>query len=102
MGQRDGRPVVASALVAVFFRCSCCNMLDSDATRMDATSWHLTQHGPVTAVLACWFVRWSRSPPHRSRTRIPCCAVLTPGPECCIRCNSAPLDPGQDGVPDPV
>src|SRR6266699_4712275 len=53
MGQRDDRPVVTSALVAAFFRCFCRIMLASDATRVDATSWHLTQHCPVTTVLAC-------------------------------------------------
>src|SRR6266699_478879 len=53
MGQRDDRPVVTSAPVAAFFRCFCRIMLASDATRVDATSWHLTQDCPVTTVLAC-------------------------------------------------
>src|SRR5215472_16459511 len=33
------------------FRYFGCNMRASDATEADATSWHLTQHCPVTAVL---------------------------------------------------
>src|SRR6266851_9994865 len=49
MGQHDDRPAVASALVAALFRCFCSIMLAYDATRMDATSWHLAHHCPVTA-----------------------------------------------------
>src|SRR6266566_1039280 len=91
MGQRDDRPVVTSALVAAFFRCFCCIMLASDATRVDATSWHLTQHCPVTTVLACGFAPLRRSRSRCTRTAIPYGALLAPGAECCIRCNSAPL-----------
>ena len=43
-------------------------MLASDATRVDATSWHLTQHTPVTPVLAWGFALPPRSPPCCTRT----------------------------------
>src|SRR5580704_12199561 len=98
MGQCDDRPVAASALVAALFRCFCRIMLASDATRVDATSWHLAQHCPVTAVLACGLALLPRSPPRCPRTVIPYGAVLTPGAERCIGCNSAPLGfPSQRG-----
>ena len=63
MGQREDRPVAASPLVAAFFRCSCRITLSSDATRMDATSWHPAQRCPVTPVLACGFALLARLRP---------------------------------------
>src|ERR1700719_2000952 len=102
MCQRDDRPVVTSSLVAELFRCFCRIMLASDATRVDATSWHLTQYCPVVAVLACGVGLPPRSPPRGDRTSIPCGAVLTPDAECCIRCNSAPLARGGVAVPHVV
>lgn len=53
MGQRGDRPLVPSALLAAFLCCFSCIMVNSDATRMDATSWHLAQHRPVTTDLTC-------------------------------------------------
>src|ERR1700691_3766294 len=77
-------------------------MLAPGATRVGATSWHLTQHCPVTAVLACRSALPPRSPSRCARTAVPYGAVLTSATERCIRCNSAPFDPRQDGVAVPV
>jgi hypothetical protein len=51
-------------------------MLAADATRVGATSWHLTQHGPVTRVLACVLALPPQSPPRCAQTAIPYGAVL--------------------------
>ena len=77
-------------------------MLAPDATRVDATSWHLAQHCPVTAVLACGFALSPRPLPRCTHTVTPYGACLTPGAECCIRCNSAPLRAGGRVVPELV
>src|SRR2546425_12729070 len=53
-------------------------------------------------MLTCCFsptAAWGR---RRAWSRIPYGAVLTPGPGCCIRCNSAPFHPGLVAVPEPV
>ena len=73
-------------------------MLAPDATRVDAASWHLAQHCPVTAVLACGFALSPRPLPRCTHTVTPYGACLTPGAECCIRCNSAPFEVGEPGV----
>ena len=77
-------------------------MLASHATRVDATSWHLTQHCPVTAVLACRFALPPRSPSCWTPTATPYGVVLTPDPECCIECNSAPFQNSLIRVPQLV
>src|SRR5437667_12658332 len=102
MGQPHDQMVVASSLVGALFRCPCCIIVDSDATEMDATSWHLAQHRPVSTVLTCRFAGSSRSPSRRTRAAIPYRAALTQTTECCIRCNSAPLEAGGEGVPAAV
>jgi hypothetical protein len=84
VGQRDDRPVVASALVAAFFRCVSCIVVDFDATRMGATSWHPVQRRPITTGLTCGFGPLPCLPPHSAWTCSPSYTVLTPDPECCI------------------
>src|ERR1700723_1953285 len=67
-----------------------CNVVASDAA------------GSSQAHPDLWFLRTGRQRRRERACWIACAVVLVPIAECCIRCNSAPLEDMAEGVPELV